>query len=166
MMNRKRLLVVLLCGSVALGAAAISVALAQDNGGDESSAVDEAFRADILKMLKLTGADKLGEQVFRHMMESLKPLAPNVPEEFWTQIDQELNMNEMIDLLIPVYAKHLTHEDVQAAIAFYETPAGKNLIAAQPKIVADSMVVGQRWGQELAQKVMGRLQEHQQAEQE
>ena len=120
MVNKKLLLVVLLCGSVAIGAAAISVAVAQEDAGDSSSTIDEAFRADILKMLKLSGADKLGEQVFQQMITSLRPLAPNVPEEFWTQINQEFDMNKMIDLLIPVYAKHLTHEDVQAAIAFYE----------------------------------------------
>ncbi|HDZ22755.1 hypothetical protein LCGC14_0451450 [marine sediment metagenome] len=166
MVNKKLLLVVLLCGSVAIGAAAISVAVAQEDAGDSSSTIDEALRADILKMLKLTGSDKLGEQVFKQMMASLKPLAPNVPEEFWTLLGQEFDMSGMIDLLIPVYAKHLTHEDVQAIIVFYETPAGRNLIAAQPKIVADSMVIGQRWGQEIAQKVMARLQEYQQAEQE
>ena len=152
--------------STAIGAAAIGLVALATASTAGASTIDEAFRADILKMLKLTGADKLGEQVLQQMIASLKPLAPNVPEEFWTQFHQEFDMNKMIDLLIPVYTKHLTHEDVQAAIAFYETPAGKNLIAAQPKIVADSMVIGQRWGQELAQKIMARLQAYQQAEQE
>ncbi len=86
--------------------------------------VDEAFRADILRMMTITGSDKLGEQMLFAMIEQLKPMAPQVPEEFWTAFGEEVDMDVFIEGLVPIYAKHLTHDDIKGIIAFYESPAG------------------------------------------
>ena len=120
--------------------------------------IDPAFEKDIPQLLAVTGAAAMGEQVMDQMLASMKPMAPQLPDTFWTQLRVELTGESLIELVVPIYAKHLSPEDVKALIAFYESPAGKKLIAVQPAITAESMSVGQAWGQEVAMKVVAKMQ--------
>lgn len=123
-------------------------------------AFSETPSAESIKILmQRTGAAKLGHQMMSQMMPSMKKMIPNAPEKFWKDIMTEINSDKIIDLLIPIYQKHLTQSDIKAMNAFYDTPTGKKLMKVQPAIVQESMLVGQQWGQELAQKIMARYQE-------
>ena len=42
---------------------------------------------------------------------------------------------------------------------FFESSAGKKFSAAQPAVVQESTMAGQRWGLELAQRAMRALEE-------
>ncbi len=108
---------------------------------------EQASEASVLKLLKISGSDAMATQ----MQAQLKPMAPNAPESFWQEKTEEL-----LGLMVPAYQKHLEQADVDAVIAFYETPAGKRFVAAQPKILQDSMPIVQKWGAELAQELMGK----------
>ena len=57
-------------------------------------------------------------------------------------------------MIVPVYERHFTRKDIQGLIAFYQSPVGRKFVSVQPKLVAESMQIGQRWGQKVAQKVM------------
>jgi hypothetical protein len=59
---------------------------------------------------------------------------------------------------VPIYVEHLTVEEMQAAIDFYETPEGQSLIEKMPVISQESFAVGQQWGMELAQRVMEEIE--------
>jgi len=61
-------------------------------------------------------------------------------------------------MTIPIYDKHLTHEEIRGLIAFYQTPLGAKLIAKMPAIAQDSMAVGMKWGGEIAQKAMAKME--------
>jgi uncharacterized protein len=76
-------------------------------------------------------------------------MLPDAPAAFWETFKQELDANELMQAIIPVYQKHLTEEDIQAILVFYNTPAGKKLISAQPSIMQESMMIGQQWGQKV-----------------
>jgi len=120
--------------------------------------IDPAFEKDIRQLLAVTGAAAMGEQVMDQMIGSMKPMAPQLPDTFWTQLRVEVTGDSLIELVVPIYAKHLSPDDVKALITFYESPAGKKLIAVQPAITAESMEVGQAWGQEVAMKVVTKMQ--------
>ncbi len=120
--------------------------------------IDPAFEQDIRQLLAATGAAAMGEQVMDQMIGSMKPMAPQLPETFWTELRVEVTGDSLIELVVPIYAKHLNPEDVKALLAFYESPAGKKLIAVQPAITAESMEVGQAWGQAVAMKVVAKMQ--------
>ena len=109
--------------------------------------------------MESTGAGEVGVQVINQMLPAMKQLVPNAPEEFWQDFMAEINADEMIDLVIPIYQKYLTEEDIQAINAFYNTPEGKKLIRVQPLIIQESMQVGQQWGEEIARKVIKRYEE-------
>jgi uncharacterized protein len=118
---------------------------------------------DIRKLLKITGSGELGTQVMSQMIGSMKKTMPQVPEKFWGDFMKEVHTDELVDLIVPVYDRNLTHDDVKELIRFYESPTGKKFVSVLPKITQESMVVGEKWGRELAMKVVNKLQSQQQS---
>ena len=103
-------------------------------------------RAEIEKMLRLTGMEKLMEQMKTQMIAALKGQLTDVPEEFWTKFQQKMDMRELLEKIIPLYDKYYTIEDLKAVNAFYESPAGKKVLGTLPEIMQESMKIGQEWG--------------------
>jgi hypothetical protein len=120
---------------------------------------DAAKEKDVRKLLELTGSAKLGVQIMDQMMGQLQKTMPNVPAEFWDEFKKEADVNQLIELIVPVYMKHFSREDLRDLIAFYESPVGRKLTAALPQIAQESMAVGRQWGMELGQKIAKRLQD-------
>lgn len=75
---------------------------------------------------------------------------------------KEVRTEELVDLIVPVYDRNLSQDDVKELIRFYESQAGKKFVAGLPKITQESMVVGEKWGRQLAERVMKKLQTQQQ----
>lgn len=113
---------------------------------------------DIRKLLRITGSGELGTQVMGQMIGSMKKTMPQVPDTFWSDFMKEVHTDELVDLIVPVYDRNLTHDDIRELIRFYESPTGKKFVSVLPKITQESMVVGEKWGRDLATKVMVRLQ--------
>jgi uncharacterized protein len=129
--------------------------------GGAVRAEESAKQKDIRKLLKITGSGELGTQVMSQMIASMKKSMPQVPEKFWGDFMKEVHTEELIDLIVPVYDRNLNHDDIKELIRFYESPTGKKFVSVLPKITQESMVVGEKWGRELAQKVIVKLQAQQ-----
>lgn len=130
-------------------AAAAAVALLASPA--RAAAPDAARPAEIRKLLNLTGAGQLGVQMARQMMAQLRPLIPSAPQSFWDEFASKLNPDDLVEKVIPIYARHLSAKDVKELIAFYESPVGRKLVAVQPQILQESMAAGQEWGREMAE---------------
>jgi hypothetical protein len=130
-----------------------------------NTAVCEPAKPESIKQLmRLTGSGELGIQVMNQMLPALKNMVPEAPESFWTDIMDEVNVDEIEAMVIPIYQKYLSEEDIAAINVFYATPAGKKIISVQPSIMQESMMVGQQWGQDLAQRVLQKYQQQIQAQ--
>jgi uncharacterized protein len=137
-----------------------SLALAGDtNARLQAQTARAQKQKDIRRLMTLTGSADLGKQMMANLLNALKPAHPDVPESFWKEFLKEANATDLIDQCVPVYDRHLSHADIKELIRFYETPTGRRLIKATPAITQESMVLGQKWGQEAAQKVLKRLRE-------
>jgi hypothetical protein len=121
--------------------------------------IDPAFEADIRRLLEMTGSAALGQQVMDQMMLSLRPMAPEVPQSFWDEMAREIDVDELVDRIVPVYAAHLTHDEVKQLVAFFDSPVGRRLVAEQPAMLQESMQIGQVWGAEVGERVIRRMQE-------
>jgi hypothetical protein len=130
--------------------------------GGAGHAEETQKQKDIRKLLKITGSGELGAQVMSQMMINMKKAMPQVPEKFWGDFMKEVHTEELVDLIVPVYDRNLTHDDVKELIKFYETPTGKKFVSVLPKITQESMGVGEKWGRDLAMRVMVKLQAQQQ----
>ena len=120
-------------------------------------AIDPAFEADIRRLLDVTGSAALGKQAMDQMLVSLRPLAPQLPETFWAEIAKEVDANQLVELTVPIYARHLSPQDVKDLLVFYESPVGQKMIAVQPAINAEAMAAGQVWGQEVGARIMEKI---------
>jgi hypothetical protein len=60
---------------------------------------------------------------------------------------------EFINQAASVYSKHFTIADLDQLIAFYKSPVGKKLFAAQGTILTEMKQVAQVWVQDLATEV-------------
>lgn len=108
------------------------------------------------ELMALTGAADLGAQMMEGMAAQFRQ-TPGLPPGFIDTFLELANPDELIDLIVPLYVKAYDDETLEAAIAFYKTPAGKKLIAATPQLTQESMVVGQTWGIELAKATEAKL---------
>ena len=62
-------------------------------------------------------------------------------------------MGSLIDLLVPVYKKHFSEQDLKDAIEMYKTPIGKKISEKTPIIAQETMQASMQWGMELSQKM-------------
>jgi uncharacterized protein len=122
--------------------------------------IDSEKRKEIEKMLQLTGMEKLMDQMKGQIIGNFKARRPNVPEPVWKSIDENFDMNELLEMIIPIYDKYYTLEDLKAVNAFYSTPAGQKILSTLPQVMQESMQVGQKWGEQVGLKIARELSRH------
>jgi hypothetical protein len=114
---------------------------------------------NIRKIMALTGSGKLGVQVVQNMVSTYKTTYPNVDPTFWDDFMKEVTPDELVNLVVPVYDRNFTDEEIAGMLAFYSSPVGQKVLAKLPVVLQESMQVGQTWGQELSKKIMVKLQQ-------
>lgn len=166
-----------ICGVLVLGAFSVAqdAPSASDQSSDQSIAGaaaasrarvqdQEAKRADIRRLLELTGAVNMANQSMDGMESSVKTLmSGSLPpgeyrdqllDLFFQKFRAKRDTNQLIELVIPIYDKYYTHDDIRALIAFYETPVAKKMVAVLPKVVQESQTAGLKWGGDLGRQCM------------
>jgi uncharacterized protein len=111
------------------------------------------------KILVVTGAADLGKQVASSMMDSLSKM-PNMPPGFLERFKQDMRVDELTELIVPIYLKHYDRATMIAAIRFYQSDQGKRMIQALPQVTAESTEAGKAWGMALAKKALGDMGMH------
>lgn len=141
------------------GAATSAVAPAASSAAAPAVAVSPAVEKDIRKLLDVTHATDMNKEAISRTVGQLKKAMPDVPEDFWNRFEAKLNLeiNDLITQLIPVYAGNLSPEDVKSLVAFYESPLGQRLVAAQPKIAGETSNLTQAWGKTISEKIMSEI---------
>ena len=56
---------------------------------------------------------------------------------------------------IKLYEKHYTKEELQAMVDFYKSPVGQSIVSKQGAVMEEMMLIGAKWGEEYAKKIMG-----------
>lgn len=125
----------------------------------QTDAERAAKRADIRKLIELTGAANISADALQKMIEPLKASYPQVPEEFWNTFVHEVHSDELVDLVIPIYDKYYTHGEIQELMQFYQSPVGQKTIKVLPKLSAEAIDAGQEWGRMVADRAMRKLRE-------
>ena len=124
-----------------------------------TNAQSNSKQEKIQQMLELTGAGKLGIQVMNQMMTNFKSTYPKVDQEFWNDFKKEVKADDIVNLMIPIYDKHYSENDIEQLILFYKSPIGRKTIAVTPLITQESMIAGQHWGMATGRKVIEKLKE-------
>jgi|WetSurMetagenome_2_1015567.scaffolds.fasta_scaffold386444_2 uncharacterized protein len=121
----------------------------------QTSIKDEKIR----QMLDLTGSGKLGAQIAQNVISSFREKYTYVDQNFWNELEKEIKPGDLINSVIPIYAKYYTEEDINQIIAFYNSPTGKKMIESTPLILQESMTTGKNWSQQVSEKIIEQLKE-------
>jgi hypothetical protein len=111
----------------------------------------------VRQLVDLMGSGRLGVQAIGSILDEYKKAMPNVPPEFWDELMKEIKPDELVDLIIPIYAKYFTDDDILQMSIFYNSPVGKKVIKTLPVITQEGMNVGKQWGQQLVERVQEKL---------
>ncbi|MEI6168668.1 MAG: DUF2059 domain-containing protein [bacterium] len=109
-------------------------------------------RVEIVKMLQLTGTEKLLEGIKTHMISGLKTSMPKIPEAFWSKFETKMDMGSLTEQIIPLYDKYYTLEDLKAINSFYQSQVGQKVLSTSPQIFQESVAIGQKWGEKMGKE--------------
>ena len=128
-----------------------------------ASAQDSETRDAIVELLELTGADQLMDQMFALMMPQIisvvRAANPDIPEEILLDLQKRgadefhKSMPEFNDLMVDLYLRYFTEQEILDLIAFYETPTGRKTISVMPSLMQESMVLGSAFGRTVGERV-------------
>jgi hypothetical protein len=139
-------------------------------------ALSQAPSSDAIAAAKeLVETMRAGDQLktlFPMIMQQLKPAIvqgrPEVERDYDASMPQVIaaanaRMKEFVGAIALVYAAHFTADELRQLAVFYKGPVGQKFLQNMPKIMQDSMAVGQKFGESLAgdmrTKMIDRLRE-------
>ncbi len=114
---------------------------------------EPASKESVKAFMEQSGSGEIGIQMVNQLLPMLKKIAPDASEKFWDDFAAQMDAKKVVEMIIPIYQKYFDGKDIQELTAFYKTEVGKKLIRVQPKIMQESMVVGQAWGSGIASDV-------------
>ena len=113
---------------------------------------------DIKRLLEVSGIlDRLSymqESLLNNVSMMVIAPFPKVPDAFWGEFNQLIGKKEMdnlIDRVIPVYDKHMSHETIKKLITMFKTPFWDEWKEKMPQISREAGVIGSEWGREHTQ---------------
>ena len=153
-----------------LRAAALVVAflaLIPPQSASGQAPVDPAFEKDIIRLMEVTGAQKLGEQMAASVVsaigDGLRQNNPRIPAravEILTEVTREMvgkEFGSLMPRMVDAYSRVLTHADVKQLLDFYATPLGRRLIEVTPLLQQAGSQAGREWAQGLQPKLKEEL---------
>jgi len=124
-------------------------------------------RAEIERLLQVTGAMAIGQQMsnffVNHLAQTIRRENPSAPQHVIEALPQEVNavieegLPYFKEMIIPLYDKYLTLEDLKGLNSFYSTPLGRKTVAVMPSLMQESMTMGAKWGQAMEPRIEQRL---------
>jgi len=116
-------------------------------------------RAEIRKLIQLTGAANVSADALRQVIAPIRAGYPQVPDEFWDTFMKEVDPAELIELVVPIYDRYYTRDDIRELTRFYQSPVGQKTIKVLPKLSAEAISAGQEWGRAVADRAMRKLKD-------
>ncbi len=132
--------------------------------GATAPQIDPAKEADIRHLLDLTGAASLATQSMDQAEKSIRPLITNslppgdyrdkLVDLFFEKFRSKRDSGQVVTLLVPIYDKYYTADEIKGLVKFHESPLGKKMSSVLPNILSESQQAGGKWGQELGRQSM------------
>jgi len=118
-----------------------------------------AKKQDIHKLLDMVGSVKIALDNMDQMMGTFKTTMPQVPLEFWDNFRSKVKGEDLVKLIVPIYDKHFSYQEIQGLIQFYGTPVGQKFIKTLPAISQESSEAGRKWGERIALEALQELEQ-------
>lgn len=128
----------------------------------QTEEVDDDYKIILKEMFKVAGTEEAYDVVIKQMFVMFKEQYTDVEAEVWDGLEKEFSAassDELTDMLVPVYKKYMTKEDLEEVIKFYLSPVGKKFARNTPLIMQESMQVGQQWGMKIGEEFERKMKE-------
>jgi len=113
---------------------------------------------DIRRLLKVSGIhDQLNivkNNLLNQYSMGFAGSYPKAPDAFWEdyyQLIGQEDVNALVERMIPVYDKNMSHEVIRKLIEMFETPFWEEWKVKMPAISREAGQIGSEWGQALLQ---------------
>lgn len=126
--------------------------------------LEQAKQADIRQLLQVTGAASLATQSMDEMEKTMRPMISNVlpageyrdklVDLFFAKFRSKRDPEQLISLIIPIYDKYYSDDDIKGLIQMYQTPLGQKMLSVLPKVLAESQAAGKKWGEQIGRESM------------
>jgi hypothetical protein len=134
-----------------------------------SYSADSTRSADVITLLELTGSYKLAMQTMSQVLNAVhdnfnrRNPDKKISDEMWSQLVNdsigELDKESYYKMMVPIYEKYLSAEDVREITAFYKTPVGRKFISIMPDIMKDAGVAAQEWSKKAMQRIIPKIEQ-------
>lgn len=128
-----------------------------------SPKIDPAKAADIQRLMDSMGTKKMIDQMMPAMANQIKAIfQKNLPSDeragkildfAMARVQARLDSGEYQQLIVSIYDKYFTAEDIKDLTQFYDSRIGRKLVAALPQISQDAMAASFRWYQEMIPEI-------------
>ena len=131
-----------------------SLSFAQQSAPAATPATEKPSREDVVKYLEALHVRRTMDQMIEGMKKQMKvgaeagmkhQLPDATPEQLakiTSMVDDslsEIKVDELIEVVIPIYQEHISKADLQQVLAFYQSPVGQRLLDEQPAMMQESM---------------------------
>src|SRR5262245_32423042 len=108
--------------AVAVGAVAVGFAAARvfADDGAKPPAAAPTKEDKIRRLFAINGVESLAKQTMDATLEQLDHM-PGLPAGFGAKFKEKAKMKDIVDMSVPIYAKHFDEATLDAMIAFYES---------------------------------------------
>jgi len=107
-----------------------------------------AFQRDIQKLLEVSNTK------IRIIQEyNAKSGDPDYPPDYLDIICSDSHIDEYLRLLIPVYERYFSHEEVKALIAFHGSPVAQKAHIVDPMILQETTIIGEQLSRGILKKL-------------
>lgn len=137
---------------------------AQAASGNSASSIDPAKESAIRKMFEVMGTTKMVQQIIAGMSGSIKPLMisslppgeyrEKLVDLFFQKFQSKLRVDQLLDLMVPIYAKYFTKEEIEGLTRFYLTPLGQKALSVLPQTLTEAQTESRKWGEQLGREAM------------
>lgn len=131
---------------------------------DNASKMDPAKEADIRKLLDLAGTRDVAVRTLDQMSSTLRPVLENsmppgdyrakLIDLFFAKFKSKADAQHIVDLAVPIYDKHFSHEEIKGLMQFYQTPLGHKTLTELPSLLSELRDAGEKWGQAVGRESM------------
>jgi uncharacterized protein len=112
--------------------------------------------AQVHEILQLTGTNTVKREMMDGLLPHLKEMMPYMPADVLEDLEQSMAVADFEGAMVRSFQRHLSTEEAAAIIGFYQSPAGKHMIAVMPSVLNEGQDAGAQLGQQVMLEVIGR----------
>lgn len=122
--------------------------------------IDPEKNEQIERFLRVTSAFRFYDEIVDGVTGQYQKRFPQIEKDFWVEFKKEhTHPDDLFNQVIPIYAKHLSTDDLKEILKFFESPAGKKYTAVLPDLGRETGRAALEFEKDLNSRILKRLKE-------